>query len=145
MKRITIILFFLGSLIVSAQAQSYDSLKKIYVNQTIYRYGGHFIKGNERLDFHDLEGEFDFSDVGYGSYLQAKKFRTISKIFRYVSIASTFVIAPLIHNNSRDAAYIFLGINFALGSGAAIYSNLSNQNLDRAIYQRNKDLLFPDK
>jgi len=127
-----------------AKSQSYDSLRKIYINETIYRYGGHFIKGNEKLDFNDLELEFVFSDVGYASYLKAKKYRTISKIFRYISAVSPLVIAPLIHSNNRDAAYIFLGINFALGAGGSIYNSMSNQNLDRAIYQRNKDLLFPD-
>ena len=32
-------------------AQKSDSLNLVYNNQTIYRYGGSFLKGNEKLNF----------------------------------------------------------------------------------------------
>jgi len=126
-------------------AQSADSLKYYYQNHTIYRYGGHFLKGIDRLDFNDLEGEFSFSDLGQIGYDKAKKYRRISKIFRYVSLISSIAIAPFIKNNNKNGAYIFLGINIGLGAGSALYSNLSSQSLDRALWQRNKDLLFPEQ
>lgn len=126
-------------------AQSNDSLKNLYKSQTIYRFGSHFMKGIERLDFDDLEGEFYFSELGQINYERAKKLRTIGKIFRYVSLLSSVAIAPFIGHNNKNGAYIFLGINIGLGAGASLYSNLSGQSLDRALWQRNKDLLFPEQ
>ena len=125
--------------------QHKDSLKYLYQNQAIYRYGNHFIKGNERLDFDELQVEFSFSDLGQIGYDRAKKLRTISKIFRYASLISTVAITPFIGNNNKNGAYILLGVNIGLGAGSALYSNLSNQSLDRALWQRNKDLLFPEQ
>src|SRR5687767_7010012 len=114
-----IFLLLLGFLFCPpANAQTRDSLKRVYQNQTIYRYGGHFIKGNDRMNFDDLEIEFLYSDLGLDGYRRAKKFRTVSRVFRYISMLSTIVIAPLIGNNNKNGAYIFLGINFALGYGS---------------------------
>ena len=126
-------------------AQPTDSLKYLYKNQTIYRFGSHFMKGIERLDFEDLEGEFYFSELGQIGYEKAKTYRTISKVFRYVSLLSSVAIAPFIGHNNKNGAYIFLGINIGLSAGSSLFSNLSGQSLDRALWQRNKDLLFPEQ
>lgn len=63
-------------------SQSNDSIKSVYNNQTIYRYGSYFLKGSERLTFHGLQTEFSMSDIGFASYTKAKRYRTISFILR---------------------------------------------------------------
>ena len=59
-----------------AQPEAADSLPYKYVNQTIYRYGSSFLKGNEKLRFPDLSREFSMSDLGLDFYTKAKKQRT---------------------------------------------------------------------
>jgi hypothetical protein len=46
-------------------------------------------------------------------------------------------------NNNRQQALIFLGIQTGFAIGGGVYLNMSNQSLDKAIYHRNKDYLFP--
>ncbi len=46
-------LFFIPGL-QKSNAQTVDSLKYKYINLTIVRYGSGYIKGNERISFHDL-------------------------------------------------------------------------------------------
>lgn len=136
------ILFLIGNIMY---AQQTDSLRYKYTNQTIYRYGGWFIKGTDRLTFQDLRGEFSSSELGLAGYDKARKYRTTSKVLRYVSMLSVFAIAPFINGNNRNAAYTFIGANLVLGYASGHYSNLSNQSLDRALWQRNKDVLFPGR
>lgn len=127
-----------------ANAQSGDSLKYKYVNFSIYRYGGSFIKGNEKLSFKDLSREFSMSELGLESYTQAKKYRTVSTILRYVSLVAGFSALGIAANNgNKNTVIIFLGGQLVTGLGSSRYAHLSTQSLDRALWQRNKDLLFP--
>ncbi|HRA12093.1 MAG: hypothetical protein IPN82_06230 [Chitinophagaceae bacterium] len=128
-------------------AQKSDSLNLVYNNQTIYRYGGSFLKGNEKLNFKDLSREFNMSDLGQISYEKAKSYRTKSVIFKVASIACGIASLAIISNNSsnRNTALIFLGGQIVTGYAGGKLSQLSAQNLDRALWQRNKDVLFPGR
>lgn len=129
-------------------AQSTDSLRYKYTNQTIYRYGNSFMKGTERLRFRDLKAEFSISNLGMASYTKAKQYRTISFVLRFVSLAANIAVLAMVSNrnltgNQRTLAYGFLGGDVLLNITAGKYYQLSTQSLDRALWQRNKDLLFP--
>jgi len=135
------VLLFIGNIIY---AQQTDSLRYKYNNQTIYRYGGWFLKGSNRFTFRDLQGEFSMSDLGLTLYTKAKRYKTTSTILRYVSMFAAFASIAVIGNNgNRNTAYILMGGQFALMYGGIKYTELSQQSLDRALWQRNKDLLFP--
>lgn len=144
-----IIFFFLSTfLFIPTDAQNADSIKHIYNNQTLYRYGSYFLKGSEKLTYRELEKEFSMSDIGLDAYRQSKKYRNTAMIFSFVSLASGITSLAIIANNNsgnRTTALIFLGGQFAFSIGARRYTNLSQQSLDRAIWQRNKDLLFPSR
>ena len=71
-------LFFIGTIMY---AQQTDSLKYKYINQSIYRYGGVYQKGTERLSFRNLKYEFSMSDLGLDGYNKARKYIT-SKALR---------------------------------------------------------------
>ena len=58
MKIASIIFMLTFCLQADLFSQSIDSLRYKYTNQTIYRFGGVFQKGNERLGFKDLSREF---------------------------------------------------------------------------------------
>ncbi len=136
------LILFLG-INAGTSAQKTDSLKYIYNNQTIYRYGGWFIKGSDRLTFRDLKAEFSISELGMHSFNKARKYKTISNVFRFISVLSSIAAAAYITSNNRNTAYAFMGGQFVLLLGSFHYYTLSNQSLDRALWQRNKDLLFP--
>ncbi len=142
------LLFFviLLSLTFSLYSQSADSLKYKYNNQTIYRYGGAFLKGNERLMFKDLRKEFSMSDLGLVSYTKARSYRTISTILRYATMLTGLAsIVVAANNGNKNTVIILLGGQIVLGLTATKYGILSSQNLDRALWQRNKDVLFPGR
>jgi hypothetical protein len=125
-------------------ASNLYSLKYKYTNQSIYRYGSAFLKGNERLTFKDLSREFSMSDLGLASYLKARNYRTTSKILNYAGLITGIAsISVLANHGNRNTAFILYGGYFVLLTTSIRYSALSTQNLDRALWQRNKDLLFP--
>jgi len=143
MKKLIIlcVLFFGGC---SIYAQQTDSLKYKYVNQTIYRYGGSIVKGTERLSFQGLRNEFTMSELGLAGYDRAKKYKTTSTIFRLASLAAGIAtIAVIANNGNRSTASVLLGGQFVFSMIGGRYGMLSTQSLDKALWQRNKDLLFP--
>ena len=134
--------FFLQTVLF---AQKTDSLKLAYNNGTIYRYGGYFMKGSERLTFKDLEHEFDFSELAKISYDKAKRTGKTAKFLTYAGIIANAAVLTFIVNNNRNVAYISLGAQFVLIGVSGSYRRQSAQHLDRALWQRNKDFLFPPK
>lgn len=125
-------------------SQKSDSLVFKYNNQTIYRYGGYFLKGNERLTYKDLSKEFSMSDLGLAGYEKSRKYKTTSTVFRFVSLAAGFAaVSVAAKGQSRDLAYGLLAGQFVTLFIGMRYSTLSMQSVDRAIWQRNKDVLFP--
>jgi hypothetical protein len=144
MNKPEICLFIFLIVTFMAKSQTTDSLLYKYNNQTIYRYGSSFLKGAEKLSFLDLRSEFSVSETGLSAYLKAKRFRTQSKVLRILSffsgVSSVFVIA---NNGNRKVALTLLSGQLIAGYGSLKYYQLSAQSLDRAIWQRNKDVLIP--
>lgn len=142
MKATMIILLFL--IAFDTSAQNNDSLRYKYNNQTIYRYGGYFLKGNERLTYKDLSKEFSMSDLGLAGYEKSKKYKTTGTIYRYISMAAGIAaVSVAAKGQNRDLAYGLMAGQFVTMFIGMRYSILSMQSADRAIWQRNKDLLFP--
>lgn len=125
-------------------AQGTDSLLYKYNNQLLYRYGGYFMKGNERLTFNELSQEFSLSELGLDQFKLSKRKRTTSRVLLFLSLASGFTAAA-INNSNQKLAYSFLGGQFVLLAGSMAYRQEANKYLDRAIRVRNKDYLFPGR
>lgn len=123
-------------------AQSTDSLRYKYINHTITHYGSYFIKGSERLTFKDLPYELEGSELSMASFKLAKKNKSMSAVFRYLSLLS-FLASTSFIKSDRNTSYILLGGAFLFTIGSGRYSSLYQQNLDRALWQYNKDVLFP--
>jgi hypothetical protein len=146
MKKYLVLFHFALFAYYFSTAQTNDSIRYKYTNQTIYRYGSSFLKGNERLTFRDLSKEFTMSDLGLASYTKAKNYRTTSTILRYASMLFSFTAISIAANNgNRNTAIAFIGGEFALLYAGMTYNQLSQKSLDRALWQRNKDLLFPGR
>ena len=128
---------------LSIVAQNTDNGRKLYDEITLFRYGSIFKIGEEKFNFNQLKYEFKGSELGLINYNNAKKYRTISTILRVASLGSLYGIIKGAADNNRQQVYIFLGIQTGLAIGGGVYLNMSNQSLDKAIYYRNKDYLFP--
>ena len=134
-------LLYLFLFSIPAFTQSADSLLRLYNTQTIYRYGNVFRKGNERISFSGLKHEFSFSHLGMADYQMASKYRAISYATNLATTGSMLAFATLIDSKPK-AGYIFFGTTMVLSLSTARYRSLSARHLDRALWQRNKDLLF---
>lgn len=122
--------------------QSRDSLYQLYNTEVITRYGNNFQKGRESLRFPDLQQEFSFSPIGQFHYSEAKKHRTTATVLRLFSAAATIASIAFISGENRTATYVTWGGQIALNLAGFHFQTKGNQHLDRALFQRNKDLLF---
>jgi hypothetical protein len=138
--------FFLWMILISAlgNTQSEDSLFNKYNKGLIYRYGGSIMKGGNKISFRELSKEFSMSDLGLDQYKMAKKKNTVSRILSLASIASGLVGISFINSN-RNLAFVLVGGQYATLMASGYYRHSSRQHLDRAIYIRNKDYLFPGR
>jgi hypothetical protein len=139
------IIFFIFSLCATKLfSQKSDSLVFKYNNQTLYRYGGYFLKGNERLTYKELSREFSISDLGLAGYEKFRKLKTTATVFRVLSLAAgSTAVSIAAKGQNRELAYGLLAGQFVSMFVSSKYSAFSTQSLDRAIWQRNKDVLFP--
>jgi hypothetical protein len=145
-KSIFLVILLLSG--ATIHAQETESLKNKYINETIYRYGSSIMKGTERLSFPALQREFSMSELGLAAYTKSKKYKTTSIIFRFISLGSSLAALAIASENNlttnrRNLAFSFLGGQIVFGLVATNFSMLSNKSLDKALWQRNKDLLFP--
>ena len=137
----------LGLIIISSNlsfSQNNDSLYKKYNNDLIFRLGRSMRKGNDKISFRELSREFSMSDLGLDLYFKSKRCRTTSTILSYASMLSGFIYMGIaVNNGNKNTAYLFLGSQVAFLFTSRNYAIMASENLDRALWQRNKDLLFP--
>jgi hypothetical protein len=138
----TLILITFTSLIVNAKAfcQQADSLLSVYNNQTIYREGAKFIKGTEKLSFHDLNEVF-ISSSTKDLFHKSKSRRVISRIFSVASLALLAVSYSLSGTKPDGAIKITMGTS-VLGLAGLYYQQRSSNYLDKAIWLQNREVLF---
>ena len=142
MKAIILVLLLCSATLLFSQ--NTDSLYKKYNTGFIYRYGSSIMKGGEKISFQELSKEFSVSDLGLDQYKIAKKKNTVSRILSLASIASGLIGITFINSN-RNLAFGLIGGQYATLMASGYYRHSSRQHLDRAIYIRNKDYLFPGR
>lgn len=140
-RRFFFFLFFVFSITFSF-GQNRDSLLRLYNNQTIFRYGNNFQKGTDRLYFRDLRNEFSSSPMGLVGYELSKKHRTTATVLRVLSVAASVVTISFISRSNYSATYAVWAGQIGLSLAGFYYQDRSNKELDRALWQRNRDLLF---
>lgn len=144
MKKLFLLIHFAIGLKSGAIGQDNDSLRYKYNNQTIYRYGSGFMRGSERLTFQQISKEFSMSDLGLDLYNRSKKYKTISRVLNYAGLTTGAVaIAVMANHGNRNLALGLYGGYFVLFTAGIRYSSLSGNTLNKALWQRNKDVLFP--
>ena len=128
---------------VTLHAQSRDSLVRVYNNETIQTFGKFFIKGDKRLTFGELKTEFT-PGIAKDLYKKAKGQRILGGICTVSAIAA-LVAGAVLKKNDKSGAVPLTLFGVALNLGGFHFRNRSKQYLDRAIWQRNKEVLFGAK
>ncbi len=139
MKSFIILILLLTFINSRIGAQSRDSLWSIYNSQTISRSGARFMKGNEKLSYQDLKIEFN-SPVTNELYHKSRNRSTISRLFNLASLGVIIISAFTPTNTAGNIE--FIASTSLLGLGGLYYHNQSSWYLDKAIWIRNREVLF---
>jgi len=132
----------------TATAQSIDTLKARYNNETLHFFRGYIAKGQneERIRNTDLKNEFAMSPEGAKEFDQFRKKKTVAMVFSSVAFACIITGAIIEHNTPKNPGAGFLlgfGIGFDIVSLPFAFG--SHKKLHHAIWLRNRDILFPVK
>lgn len=124
----------------NSQAQTKEDLLKIYNIETIQTFGKYFIKGTKRLTFNELKPDFT-SGITRDLYKKAKGDRILGGLFTVTAIGA-LVTGIIVKKKNTGLSAGLSGLAVALNLGSIHFKNKSTQLLDRAIWHRNKDILF---
>ena len=124
----------------SVQAQSRDSLLKVYNNETIQTFGSAFIQGSKRLTFKELRPLFT-SPITLDLYKKARNQRFLGGASTVVAIGA-LVTGAFIKKDNKGAGWALSISGIGLNLLGLYLKNHSTELLDRAIWQRNKEVLF---
>jgi len=123
---------------VPAMGQSRDSILRVYNNETIYRYGSKFIRGNERLSFHDLGSVFTTPGT-LALYHKSKRFLAVSRLFNVTSVA--LIITSIFTKTNVKGSIGFAAVTGALGLTGTYFQTQSSKYIDRATWETNRTIL----
>ena len=137
---VTIVLLLMCFITSNAYAQNRDSLIRVYDNETIHTFGKFYIKGNKQLKFRDLKPEFN-SDITKDLYKKSQSNLTMGRVFTVASIAA-LATGALVKKNNNGAGITLNIVGIGLNLGSKYFHKHSTQLIDRAIWQRNREILF---
>jgi len=123
-------------------SQTRDSLLGVYDHSTIYRFGNAFMKGNQRLTYNDLAFEFT-SPRTFEMYQKSKRRIRISRVLNFSSIA-VIIVSVFTHTNVKGSIEFAVATG-TLGLGALYFQTESGKYIDRAIWEKNRDILLGQK
>jgi hypothetical protein len=126
--------------VLNIHAQTKDSLLNVYNTQTIHTFGKSYVKGGKSLSFADLKPEFQ-SGVAKDLYKKSKGNLLLSRVFTVTSIAALITGAVRKKSDSKGAG-IFPIVGLGLNLGSLYFKKQSTELVDRAIWHRNKEILF---
>ena len=132
-------LFLMSSQHAAAQITR-EEMMRVYDSATIHSIGRFYIKGNSRIRFRDLKKEFT-SPITSAYYRNAKADRAWSGVFT-VSAVGALATAILVRKNNSTFGNILSGAAIALNFGSLHFSRRSTELTDRAIWHRNREILF---
>lgn len=121
-------------------SQSRDSLLSVYNSQTIHTFGKVYVKGSKQLSFWKLKPEFS-SSVTTDLYEKSKGHLILSRFLTVTSLAALVTGAIIRKNNKGAALGLSLG-GIALNLGSIHFRKQSTELLERALWIRNKEVLF---
>ncbi len=121
-------------------AQSRDSLLTVYDTQTIHSFGSIYIKGSKRLTFRELSGQFE-QGVTKDLYEKSRKSLALGRLLTVVSVAA-LVSSAILRKNQQTGGFALLAVGVGFNIGSLGLRKKSTELVDRALWQRNKEILF---
>lgn len=119
---------------------SRDSLVRVYDTRTIYGYGDKYIMGGKQLPFRQLKTQF-YPGVTNDLYRQGRHDRVVSRLLSITSVAA-LVGSVVLSKNEQAASIALQVVGIGLNFGSLRFSKKSTELVDRALWQRNRDVLF---
>ena len=132
--------FLLGWGTPAARAQSRDSLLRAYDTRTIYGYGDKYIMGGRQLPFRKLKTEFG-PGVTSDLYQQGRHDRAVSRLLGVGAVAA-LVGSAVLRKNQQTGGILLLVAGVGLNLSSLRFGKKSTELVDRALWLRNKDVLF---
>ena len=123
---------------VNCFSQSRDSLIKVYNSQTIYRHGNKYIKGNEKLNYQDLSAQFN-TPATREMYKKSKHKLFVGRVFNVASLA--VIIVSVFTKTNVGGSIAFAAGTGVLGLTGIYYQTESSKYLERALWDRNRDII----
>lgn len=137
---VTIVLLLTCCITSNGYAQTRDSLLRVYNNETIHTFGKFYVRGSKQLKFRDLKPEFT-SGITKDLYKKAKGDRVLAGFFTVTGIGA-LVTGMIVKKNNNTLGYVLSGFAIGLNLGSLHFRNRSTELTDRAIWYRNKEILF---
>ena len=120
-----------------------DSLVRVYDTRTIYGYGDKYIMGSRQLPFRKLKTEFT-AGVTSDLYQQGRRDRAVARLLGVGAVAA-LVGSAVLRKNEQFGGITLLVVGVGLNLGSLRFSKKSTELVDRALWQRNRDVLFSDR
>ncbi|MFD1872651.1 hypothetical protein [Hymenobacter bucti] len=124
----------------SRSGLSRDSLMRVYDTRTIYGYGDKYILGGKQLPFRQLKTQFA-PGVTSDLYQQGRHDRFVSRLLGVGAVAA-LVGSAVLRKNEQFGGIALLVAGVGLNIGSLRFSKKSTEVVDRALWLRNKDVLF---
>ena len=137
---VIIVLLLTCCITSNGYAQTRDSLLRVYNNETIHSFGKFYVKGSKQLKFGDLKPEFS-SGITKDLYKKSKGNLMLGRLFTVTAVGA-LVTSAIIKKDNKGAALALSIAGIGLNLSSFSFRKKSTELIDRAIWQRNKEILF---
>ena len=137
---ITIFLLLSCCISFNGHAQTKDSLLRVYNNETIHSFGKYFVKGSKQLKFGDLKSDFN-AGITKDLYKKSKGNLILGRLLTVTAVAA-LVSSAIVKKNNNGAAIALSVAGIGLNLSSFHFRKNLKELIDRAIWQRNKEILF---
>ncbi|MEO8416085.1 MAG: hypothetical protein ABI472_20660 [Ginsengibacter sp.] len=119
--------------------QSADSLNSLYKNNTIYRSGNKFERGNTKLNYYDLAREFTTPATQH-LYFKSKQLQTTALVCNIVSVG--LAVFSTVSSAKQSITISAAATSGLFGLLSIIIHTRSSKFLDKAIWITNGETMF---
>ena len=138
MKFVYVVLVVFVFFSIPVHAQTKESFNRVYNTQTIYQFGNKYMKDNQPLTYQQLGAEFTTSGT-HDMYRISRKKLFISRMFSVASLAA-IITNIFVKTNTAGSIGFAVGTGL-LGGGSLYFQTESSKYVQRALWERNRDVL----
>ena len=136
----TIFLLLTCSISFNGNAQTKDSLLRVYNNETIHSFGKVYVKGSKQLTFGDLKPEFN-AGITKDLYKKSRGSLILGRLLTVTAVGA-LITSAIVKKDNNGAAIALSIAGIGLNLSSFHFRKKSKELIDRAIWQKNKEILF---